>query len=99
MNLFTVFRVNVRGLVPAQRAEEATVRKATINYDAIAMVIIVLVVSFGMNVWQRLQFNDLLAEHVDSEWKAQDVKVNMVYARRLLKECDPVKYADLDVNE
>jgi hypothetical protein len=75
------------------------VKKLTVNYDAIAMIAIVLLVSFGMNVWQRYQFNDLLAEYVDSQWEAQDVKTNLVYARSLLKECDPIKYADLDVNE
>jgi hypothetical protein len=75
------------------------VKKVTIHYDAIAAVVVVLLVSLGMNAWQRHQFNELLAEHVDSQWEAQNVKANMVYARSLLKACDPVKYADLDVNE
>ena len=74
-------------------------KKVTIHYDAIAAVVVVLVVSLGMNIWQRHQFNELLAEHVDSQWEAQNVKANMVYARSLLKACDPAKYADLDVNE
>lgn len=74
-------------------------KKVTIHYDAIAMVAVVLVISLGINVWQRHQFNELLAEHVDSQWQAQDVKANLVYTRGLLKSCDPVKYADLDVNE
>ncbi len=73
-------------------------RKVTVNMDAIAVVALALVISIGMNVWQRSQFNDLLTEYVDSQWQAQDVQVNLVHARRLLKECDPVKYADLDVD-
>jgi hypothetical protein len=75
------------------------VKSVTIHYDAIALVAIVLVISFGMNIWQRLQFNDLLAEYVDSQWQSQDTSANLVYTRSLLKECDPVKYADLIVNE
>ena len=74
-------------------------KKVTIHYDAIAVAAAVLTISLGMNAWQRYQFNDLLAEHVDSQWEAQNVKANLVYARSLLKVCDPVKYADLDVNE
>lgn len=74
-------------------------KKVTVHYDAIALVAVVLAVSFGMNAWQRYQFNDLLAEYVDSQWEAQNVKSNLVYARSLLKACDPVKYADLDASE
>jgi len=75
------------------------VKSVTINYDAIAVVVFVLLISFALNVWQRFQFNDLLAEYVDSQWQSQDFRVNMIHARKLLKECDPLTYADLDVNE
>jgi hypothetical protein len=94
-----VSRLTVFAWLVCEQQEEGAVKKLTVNYDAIALVAIALVVSLGMNVWQRQQFNDLLAEYVDSQWEAQNVKANMVYARTLLKECDPVKYADLDVNE
>lgn len=73
-------------------------KQVTINLDAIAVITVVFMISVGLNLWQRHQFNDLLAEHVDSQWEAQDVKANLVYARRLLKECDPDRYADLDVD-
>lgn len=73
-------------------------KKATINYDAIAMVFIVLVLSIGLNVWQYWQSQDLMQKYVDAEWAGQNDKANLVYTRGLLKQCDPEKYAELDVN-
>lgn len=71
-------------------------RKLTVNLDAVVVIGLMLVISLGMNAWQRVQFNDLLSQHVDVQWEAQDVKANLVLARTLLKGCDPVKYADLE---
>jgi hypothetical protein len=71
-------------------------RKLTMNLDAVVVIGLMLVASLGMNAWQRVQLNDLMSQYVDGQWEAQDVKANLVYARTLLKECDPVKYADLE---
>ncbi|HAD08302.1 MAG TPA: hypothetical protein DCF62_02365 [Porticoccaceae bacterium] len=73
-------------------------KKATIHYDAIAMVFIVLMLSIGLNVWQYWQTQDLMQKYVDAQWASQNDKANLVYTRTLLKQCDPEKYAELDVN-
>ena len=73
-------------------------KKATIHYDAIAMVFIVLMLSIGLNVWQYWQTQDLMQKYVDAQWVGQNDKANLVYTRTLLKQCDPEKYAELDVN-
>jgi hypothetical protein len=75
-----------------------SLKKLTINLDTVALIAILLALSMGMNAWQRYQFNDLMSEYLDGQWEAQDVKANLVFARTQLKQCDPVKYADLDVN-
>lgn len=43
--------------------------------------------SFGFNLFQRFQYADLLQEHTDLEWSAQDTGINLVYTRGLLKQC------------
>lgn len=73
-------------------------KKATIHYDAIAMVFIVLMLSIGLNVWQYWQTQGLMQKYVDAQWVGQNDKANLVYTRTLLKQCDPEKYAELDVN-
>lgn len=70
-------------------------KKLTINLDAVVLAGVVLALSLGMNAWQRHQLNDVMSQYVDGQWEAQDDKANLVLARTLLKECDPVKYADL----
>ena len=74
-------------------------KKATINYDAIAMVFVVLALSLGLNVWQYWQTQDLMQKYVDEQWSGQNDKANLVYTRTLLKQCDPEKYAELDVKQ
>jgi len=74
-------------------------KKATINYDAIAMVFVVLALSLGLNVWQYWQTQDLMQKYVDAQWSGQNDKANLVYTRTLLKQCDPEKYAELDVKQ
>ena len=73
-------------------------KKLTLNMDAVLLIAVVLVISLGMNAWQHYQLNELMSEYVDARWQAQDFKANLVYARTQLKQCDPEKYADLDIN-
>lgn len=72
-------------------------KKLSVNLDAATVFALVLVGSLGLNFWQYLHVRDLMQRYVDAEWELGDVKANVVYARTLLKSCDPDKYADLDV--
>ena len=73
-------------------------KQLTVNLDAVVLVALVLLASLGMNAWQLLQGRSLLHDYVDAEWALGDAQANVVLARSLLRDCDPEKYADLDVN-
>ena len=61
--------------------------KVQLHMDAIAAIVLVLCVSIGFNIYQRFQYSDLLAEHTEVQWRAQDMEVNWNYARGLLENC------------
>ena len=73
-------------------------KQLTVHLDAVVIITLVFLASLGMNVWQVLNSRELMQKYVDAEWELGNTKANVVYARRLLKACDPVKYADLDLN-
>jgi len=62
-------------------------KKATINYDFLAMAIIAFIASCGYNVFQQIQFQDLYAKHVDLQWTSQNAEADLVYVRNKLKSC------------
>ena len=62
-------------------------KKATINYDFIAVAVIVLIASCGYNVYQQMQYQDLFTRHVDLQWKAQNAEANLVYLGNQLESC------------
>ena len=72
-------------------------KKLSVNPDAATVFVLVLAGSLALNFWQYLHGRELMQRYVDAEWELGDVKANVVYARTLLKSCDPDKYADLDV--
>jgi len=74
------------------------VKQLTINMDTVVLLGLVLLLSLGMNGWQHAQFSDLMSEYTGIREQAQNDKANLVYARTLLKQCDPKKYADLKVD-
>jgi hypothetical protein len=73
-------------------------KQLTVHLDAVAIIALVFLASLGMNVWQFQNSRELMQKYVDAEWELGNTRTNVVYARRLLKACDPDKYADLDVN-
>jgi hypothetical protein len=72
--------------------------KLTVNLDAVAIIALIFLASLGMNVWQFLNSRELLQKYVDAEWELGNKRANVVYARKLLKACDPEKYADVDLS-
>jgi len=62
-------------------------KKATFNYDFIAVFIIVFCASVGYNIYQHFQYIKLYTEHVDLTWSAQNAAANVVYIRNQLESC------------
>jgi len=73
-------------------------KQLTVHLDAAAIIVLVFLASLDMNAWQFQNNRELMQKYVDAEWELGNTRTNVVYARRLLKACDPDKYADLDVN-
>lgn len=67
----------------------------TVNLDAVVIIVLIFLISLGMNVWQFLNSSELMQKYVDAEWELGNSRAEVVYTRRLLKACDPDKYADL----
>jgi ABC-type phosphate transport system permease subunit len=72
-------------------------RKLTVHLDAAAIIALIFLASLGMNAWQFLHNRELMQKYVEAEWELGNTRANVVYARKLLKSCDPDKYANLDV--
>ena len=62
-------------------------KKATINYDFIAVAVIAFIASCGYNVYQQIQYQDLFTRHVNLQWTAQNAEADLVYARNQLESC------------
>lgn len=69
------------------RGEVRSVKKATLNLDAIIVLVIVFAVSFGFNLYQRYQYRDLLQAKVDADWHAQNMKSSWIYTKGQLAAC------------
>ena len=62
-------------------------KKVALNYDFLAVFIIIFIASCGYNIYQNFQYRDLFAKHVDLTWTAQDAEANIVFIRKQLKTC------------
>ena len=63
------------------------IKKVELHVDAIAVIVLLFVASFGFNLYQRYQYSDLMKEHVELQWKAQDTEINWKYVKGLLEIC------------
>ena len=63
------------------------VKKVSIHLDAVITIVLIFLISFGFNLYQRYQFRDLLNEYGEAETKAQDMEVNWKYVKALLAQC------------
>ena len=62
-------------------------KKVSIHLDAVLGIVLIFIISFGFNLYQRYQFMDLLKEYGEAETKAQDMEVNWKYVKTLLVQC------------
>lgn len=64
-------------------------KKLTVNLDAVVIIMLVLVTSLCMNIWQFRSIKELMQKYVDAEWELGNSRADATYARGLLKKCDP----------
>jgi hypothetical protein len=60
----------------------------TLNLDALLVITIIFLLAFGFIIYQRNQYSDLLEEHVQLQWLAQDMEVNTNSLKAKLKQCN-----------
>lgn len=72
-------------------------KKFELHWDAAIVIALVFVASFGFNLFQRHQFQGLLQETIDAKWEADNMKVNWLYVKKKLEDCQkaPVTNADI----
>ncbi len=63
------------------------IKKYTIHLDAIIVGAMVFLLAFAAIVYQRVQYTDLLEEHVALQWKVQDLEVNVPYLQGMYQQC------------
>ena len=51
-------------------------KKITLNLDAAIVIILVFIVSFGFNLYQRYQYSQVFQENMDLRWDNQNMKIN-----------------------
>lgn len=61
--------------------------KIQVSRDTVIAIALVLVVSFGFNLYQRFLYTELSQENLDLIWSTQNDKADLVYVRGLLKRC------------
>jgi hypothetical protein len=74
------------------------IKKIGLNLDAFIAIIVVFLLSFGFNLYQRFQYSDLMQEHLDTKWKALTMELNWQYAKGMLEQCQ-VTEGEADVSE
>lgn len=62
-------------------------RKIAFHLDALVVVVLIFVVSFGFNLYQRYQYEDLLQKYVDIEWEKQNIAINLQEAKKRPENC------------
>lgn len=62
-------------------------KKFVLHLDALLIIILIFATSFGINLYQRVQYADLLKDYVEAETKAQDMEINWNYVNGLLGQC------------
>jgi hypothetical protein len=60
----------------------------TLNLDALLVITIIFLLAFSFIIYQRNQYSDLLEEHVQLQWLAQDMEINTILLKAKLKQCN-----------
>jgi len=74
-----------------------TIKKFELHWDAAMVIALVLVASFGFNLFQHRQFKTLLQEKVDAQWEADNMKVNWLYVKKKLEDCQKASATNANI--
>jgi len=56
--------------------------------DALVVIVVLFVGSFGFNVYQRYQYMDLLQAHIDLQWTSTTTGLSLSMSEASLKKCE-----------
>ena len=57
----------------------------TLHFDAMLVMGLVFVVSFGFNLYQKSQYSELLQQYVDEKWKSADLESQIEHLKKSQK--------------
>jgi hypothetical protein len=60
-------------------------KKIGLHIDALAVIIIVFIASFGFNLYQRYQYSDLLKEHIALQQRTMGMEFSLASMDARLK--------------
>lgn len=63
-------------------------KKIGLHIDALSVIIILFLLSFGFNFYQRHQYSDLLAEYSGLQMKSLGTELSLSMKEALLKKCE-----------
>lgn len=63
-------------------------KKLSLHLDAFLVIILVFVLSFGMNFYQRYQYSDLLHEHLELQANALRLEYSVSFMKASLDKCE-----------
>ena len=49
----------------------------SLHLDALLVLVLIFIISFGFNIYQKMQYSDLLQEFVDEKWKSADLQAQL----------------------
>lgn len=62
-------------------------KKLALHIDALAVIIIVFLTSFGFNLYQRYQYSDLLKEHIGLQLQVLSLELGVTVKDAKLQKC------------
>lgn len=62
------------------------IKKFELHLDAIVVVVVLFLLSFGANFYQQIQYSGLLQEYVDEKWKSEDLQSQLVVVKAKLEQ-------------
>lgn len=63
-------------------------KKLGLHVDALAALILVFLLSFGFNFYQRYQYADMLEEHISLQFQVANLELGAAMTEAKLKKCE-----------
>lgn len=63
-------------------------KKIGLHIDALAVIVVVFITSFGFNLYQRYQYSDLLKDHIGLQLQVLSMELGAGMTDGMLKQCE-----------